>query len=342
MPLLRDAPVQMLDRVVIAGSQARRQRGSCSMLQLPDGELLLLYRLAVGRDRSPNGATMITRSRDGRNWEEPVPVFAIPGWDCCGMSGFRLLPDRSILLFLSQMKLTPVKGMVSKISATRTFLTRSTDGGHSWTELSDELKIFPAITEFWGHGPVMRLDDGRLLFGVIGTQFEYERWASAVVYSRDNGQTFQDLRIIANESGPDYCDNDILRLDDGRLLALIRTEQPPFDCFESYSEDDGWTWSPIRPAGFKAGGMTLLRLRSGMILCAHRDREPGRPGVAFYVTEDNGERWRYVGQVYEGTHWYCGYVDFAHMADGTLFCTYFTSLQDGNSEVQGVFLRDLT
>ena len=66
MPLLSDAPLEQLDRVVIAGSEARRQRGSNNMLQLPDGKLLLIYRLAVGKDRLPNGAVMLTRSPDGR------------------------------------------------------------------------------------------------------------------------------------------------------------------------------------------------------------------------------------------------------------------------------------
>ncbi|MBI2193846.1 MAG: exo-alpha-sialidase [Planctomycetes bacterium] len=342
MALLRDAPLEMLDRVVIAGSPARRQRGSTSMLQFPSGELLLLYRLAVGVNRSSNGAVMITRSKDGNTWEEAVPIYAQPGWDCGGMSGFRLLPDQSVVLFLARMRVTPVSGMISKITETHTYQTRSADGGHTWTELSEEIRVFPAITEFWGHGPVMKLDDGRLLLGVIGTQFEYERWASAVVTSTDNGRSFHDLRIIADRPGPDFCDNEIIRLADGRLLAIIRTEQPPFDAYQSYSSDDGWTWSPVQPTGFKAGGMTLLRLRSGLILCAHRDREPGRPGVAFYITEDSGGHWRYIGQVYAGTHWYCGYVDFATFPDGRIFCTYFTSLENGNSEVHGVWLKDLT
>lgn len=342
MSLLNDAPLELLDRVVIAGGEARRQRGSCNMLQLPGGELLVIYRHAVGKNRMPNGAVMLTRSTDGHNWDEAIPLYASPGWDCGGLSGMRLLPDNSIIMFLAQMAVTPVEGMVSEISTTHTFMTRSTDGGHSWSQFGDAIRLFPAITEFWGHGPVLQLVDGRLLFGVIGTQKGYSQWTSAVVYSSDNGDSFHDLSIIADEPGPDYCDNDIIRLEDGRLLALIRTEQPPFDCWQSYSDDDGRTWSPITRTGFKAGGMTLLRLRDGSIISAHRDREPDRPGVAIYHTTNNAESWRYAGQIYEGTHWYCGYVNFATMPGGTLFCSYFTSLEDGNSEVQGAFLRDLT
>lgn len=343
MPLHTDAPIEIVDRVVIAGGPARRQRGTPTMVQLPNGDLLLGYRLGVGRDRMPNGVLMLTRSADeGRTWDEPIPFYAMPGWDCCGLSGLRLLPDGSLILFAARMRLTPVGGMVSKISETHTYLSRSIDNGHTWSEFEPEINVFPAITEFWGHGPIMQFADGRLILGVIGTQFEYERWASAVVFSSDDCRSFHDLTIIADTPGYDFCDNDFIRLDDGRLLAVIRTEQPPFEMYQSYSADDGRTWTPVQPCGFKAGGPALWRLRSGAILCVYRDREPGRPGVACSVTEDDGQTWRYLGQLYEGTHWHCGYPDIVQLPDGRLFCSYYTSLDDGNSEVQGVYLRDRT
>jgi hypothetical protein len=47
-----------------------------------------------------------------------------------------------------------------------------------------------------------------------------------------------------------------------------------------------------------------------------------------------------MGMLYEGTHWHCGYPDFARLSDGTIFCSYYTSVVKGNSEVQGVYLRE--
>ncbi|MBI2193847.1 MAG: exo-alpha-sialidase [Planctomycetes bacterium] len=340
MPLEKNGPIEILERTVVAGGGPPRQRDFCSMASLPDGELLVAYRQGVGPDRASNGAILLTRSRDGRTWEEPVPVFAEPGWDCAGMSGLRLLPDQSVVLFAGKFKVTPGQGMVSQLNHGHCFLARSEDGGRTWSELSPEIRLFPDFTDFTAHGVVPLTRDGRLILGVVGSRAGYSGWATGVVTSSDSCRSFRDLVVIADDPNLECCDNDILRLDDGRLLAVIRSEKTPFNACQSTSEDDGRTWTPVRPTGFQAGGMTLLRLRSGDLLCAHRDRAPGRPGVSFQLSKDQGQTWRFIGQIYEGTHWFCGYVDFVPFPGGRIFCTYFTSLRNGNSEVQGVWLRD--
>jgi hypothetical protein len=351
MSLTNDAPLEIVDRFVIVGgtqrhpggSRARRQRGFTSLVQLPNEDLLLTYRLGVGRDRTANGVQMLTRSTDGgQTWDEPIPVFAQPGWDCFGMAGLKLLPDGTVLLFLGRSRTRPGVGLETKaFIGLETFVTRSTDHGHTWSDLSGPLKIFPGITEFFGCAQVPQLEDGRLMLGVIGTPAGYADWASAIIYSSDNCQTFHDLTIIADTPGMDFCDNDLIRLDDGRWLAVIRTDQPPFESYQSYSADDGRTWSPVEPCGFKGQNPTLFRLPSGAIVCAYRDREPGRPGLSCSVTNDGGGTWHFIGQLYRGSHWHCGYANFAHLPDGRLFCSYYTSLVDGNSEVHGLYLREI-
>jgi hypothetical protein len=62
--------------------------------------------------------------------------------------------------------------------------------------------------------------------------------------------------------------------------------------------------------------------------------------VSCVVTTDGGATWRWVGQVYRSPDWFCGYPAVAPLTDDTFLCVYFTAIVGGNSEVQGVVLRD--
>lgn len=74
-----------------------------------------------------------------------------------------------------------------------------------------------------------------------------------------DGYSFSTPVIIANDPDRNYSDTDVVRLDDGRLLAVVREHVLRKSVF-SHSEDEGRTWSPIRYTGFKGSNLKLLRL----------------------------------------------------------------------------------
>ncbi len=200
----------------------------------------------------------------------------------------------------------------------------SRDGGATWSELESEIRLFPYWTELYGTSNPLPIADGKLLWGCIGTTGRDAGWQAGVVVTGPKGEGFADPVIIAAAPDREYGDLDLVRLDDGRLLAVIR-EFTVKDAVYSHSSDEGSTWTPIRLTGFKAANIKLIRLRSGAILCAYRDEDPARPGVSCSVSDDGGESWRFVGQLYAagsdqtdlpGSP--CGYPDLVSLGDGQL------------------------
>jgi hypothetical protein len=344
--LLPDAPIEVVDRVVVAGDPPARRRYGTSLRRLTNGDLLACYHESAGPENRNDGAAVIVRSRDeGRTWDHPVALYAEPGWHCGPVSGLKVLPDGTVLAVVGKLQRTlsleTTYGL--EMSRTATFVTRSTDHGQTWSELTSIDGFWPYFTEMYGTSDPLVLTDGRLLFCIQGTrEINGHGWEAAVTTSADGGQTFSRPVIIATSPTIDFNDTALTRLDDGRILAVIRTEQPPYPAYQTYSADDGATWSDPAPAGFLGGTPCLYRLRDGGLVCFYRDREPGRPGVSCVVTADGGTTWRWIGQIYRSTDWFCGYPTVAPLSADTFLCVYFTAIVDGGSEVRGAFLRDRT
>ena len=144
-----------------------------------------------------------------------------------------------------------------------------------------------------------------------------------VAFSSDGGRTFPELSTVASNrsEGRLFNETDILRLHDGRFLAIIREQTPPEWSFQSYSDDDGSTWTTAEQVNFKGHCPCLFQLRSGAILCAYRDREHGRSGLSVSISEDDGANWRWVGQLYSGANWDCAYPVIVRLPDDRIFCS---------------------
>ncbi len=59
-------------------------------------------------------------------------------------------------------------------------------------------------------------------------------------------------------------------------------------------------------------------------------------------SRDNGNSWRWIGQIYQSPDWFCGKPSVIQLSEDELFLTYYTAVVDGNSDIMGVYLRDLT
>jgi hypothetical protein len=77
--------------------------------------------------------------------------------------------------------------------------------------------------------------------------------------------------IIATSPTIDFNDAALIRLADDRILAMIRSENPPFHAYRSYSADKGVTWTPPATSGLFGQTLSVYRLGSGAIACFFRD-----------------------------------------------------------------------
>lgn len=331
--------MRVLERVLIAGGSEPRSRALTGVQLLPNGDLLVGYRLASchvmgDHDMIDDGAVVTKRSLDGgRTWSEPHPVAALPGWDCSGGNRMVLTPDGDLVMFVMQARRvgTP-ESHVHPI--------RSTDGGRTWGPMGEELALFGAFTEPHAMDRALITTEGDWMLPIYGADEPGGNTYAAVAFSSDMGRTWDNKTVVARSSKFIFYEPAIARLSDSRFMAVIRTQASPFDSYQAYSSDEGKTWTEPRPLPFQGQTPFLFQLDSGAIACFYRDRDPQLPGVSVSVTTDGGNEWTYAAQVYRGTDWNCGYPSVVRLPDGRLFCVYYSCYEGFNSEVHGVYLSE--
>ena len=134
------------------------------------------------------------------------------------------------------------------------------------------------------YGRVQELADGRLMVPFYGTPADRRDEAqrlSAVVFSRDGGQSWPEYTMLCADQADAIrpSETDLLPLSDGRYLAIMRANARN-RLYRSYSADEGQTWTEPESTDMPGQSPALLRLESGAILCAYRDRTEGAPGLS--------------------------------------------------------------
>ena len=97
---LNDAsPLELVDGRALFRGTAIRQRMNGSLARLDNGRILLAFRLGTGPVRQNDGVVMLTYSDDdGVTWDEPRPLYAVPGSDTIPMGGLLHIVDEHLRL----------------------------------------------------------------------------------------------------------------------------------------------------------------------------------------------------------------------------------------------------
>jgi hypothetical protein len=338
MPTTTKSPLEIVDEVVIAGSPQNRHRSRAGMQLLPNGDLFVAYRVGWDMFEVPHGGVVGTWSKDGgRTWEDPLPLAAEPGWDWFGAQRLCRLDDGSLLMMVGKARWGTDLFL--------TYSTRSRDGGRTWEEIGPKIAVFASFSEPYGQGVTHGLPDNQIILGFHGSDQPGAPSIAGVAISSDAGRSWSAPVVIASQPEVNFREADLIRLDDGRILTVLRTDQPPYESFQSLSDDNGRAWTPITKTGFKGHCPRLFQLRHG-ILCVYRDMEPTRPGISYSVTYDNGHMWHDGGSLYASPGAYsgwasaCGYPAVVRLPGGEILCVFHTDFVDENSDIRGLLLRD--
>ena len=105
--LLPDSPLEFIDARTLFASGTRVRRHFGGLHTLPSGRLLLTFMFGT-MPRTNDGGTMIASSDDhGVTWSEPMPLYAVPGWDSFPNGGVRRVAGDRIRLFVGQYRFAP-------------------------------------------------------------------------------------------------------------------------------------------------------------------------------------------------------------------------------------------
>ena len=207
-----------------------------NVVRAADGALMAVWFSGAKEGADDVVIRCARRDPQTREWSVPATVADHRGVPCWNPV---LVParDGSVTLYYKAAKLIP---------DWEGFWMRTTDGGAAWTESRPLPKGFL--------GPIrcraLALRDGSLLFGSsTESAAEGRPWRAhfeVLSHPADPSDAAAWQRVTAPPGEPPFnaIQPSVVRLPDGRLLALVRTREKVVA--ETSSRDEGRTWSPLR------------------------------------------------------------------------------------------------
>lgn len=285
-----------------------RSSAFTSLTRLDNGDLLVAFRTATGRD-TPDGRLRIMRSRDtGHTWEtlHPGLTATIDGIEGNLYAGYftELAPDRLLGTFVwvdrSNPELSFVNPETAGILPMRALLAESPDGGETWGDFRDvdlRPQVGCAVT-----GPVFSLP-GNVLALPYESWKEYDdtspgKHVASLRLSFDSGATWPEMAPVAAD--PDartfYWDQRIGRHPEtGQLVAMFWTHDrdagADIDNHIARGSPDGRDWSTPISAGWRGQHCQPLPIGGDRLvaLYVHRHDPPSLRAVR---SEDFGRTWQ--------------------------------------------------
>jgi len=202
-------------------------------------------------------------------------------------------------------------------------IVRSYDNGETWEAQPQLIQPAPDA-KFACSSPILELPGGDLILPLYFSR-QGRPTKTGLVRSSDRGKTWGDFTVIDADSEHEHdSEPHIIRLPDGRLFTTMR----PCMC-QSYSSDNGRTWTPAEPTGFQGHAPYHLVTSDGLLLCAHR-----LPGTALHISTDLGRTWKgpFVIDDVPGA-----YPSMVELPDGTIFCVYYE--EGGGSSIRATRFR---
>jgi hypothetical protein len=316
--------------------------------ELPDGQLVVVCREGDAHV-CPRGRIVLTRSRDGgKTWSPREVVFESPS-DERDPAILGLADGTLVVSFNTWDSWRDSPALRRKYPAetarmekdgwgkySGSWLVVSNDGGRTWSDR----RRGPAI--FSPHGPVVG-PQGALYWIGEGA----ERNCSVVTIHRtaDLGKTWQRYAEVCYgpswseaHSGQYWDEPNLLFLPDGRAIATFRVEHLDGHVWQSYSADEGksWTWPKSLPVwGFP---QQLCRLADGRVLMAYGyRREP--LGVRASLSRDGGRTYDLAREIvfrHDGRDHDLGYPYTIQLRNGRVFTVYYFHAKGANCSIEGV------
>jgi hypothetical protein len=179
---------------------------------------------------------------------------------------------------------------------------------------------------------VTELADGRLLCPVAWTRDVASdgRFESRCYWSDDGGQTWASGTTSVGVSKRGAMEPEVLELDDGRVLMIVRTQLG--EIYTSYSTDRGETWSAAEPWGVRSpeAPATLRRIpATGDLLLIWNPRYDANAGhggrrtpLVAAISQDEGRTWNAPRILEERSDQQYAYTSVAFVEDRVLLSYY--------------------
>jgi sialidase-1 len=331
-------------------SNGFRHLHPADLVQLQNGELLMMTREAT-EHISNDGDVVMLRSKDGgRTWGQKQVIAAIKDVDereGCGVQ----LRDGTIVMGIFFNSLYREDGSYTFARDEQSkkllehgkrylgaYVITSKDNGHTWSEPNYiDTKGMPYSNLEGPTDAPIEMPDGSILMGLIGysPQGDPGNRAAVMVRSTDKGKTWKHLSTMANDPGGalgGFMEPGIVRTKSGRIVTALRNHAPENAIWVTYSDDDGKSWAPVRKTDMIGHPVDLIQLSDGRLMATYglrKGRHPLPSGIRVCFSSDNGETWDIATEIQirkDFLNLDIGYPESIQLADSTILTVYYYNL----------------
>jgi predicted neuraminidase len=164
---------------------------------------------------------------------------------------------------------------------------------------------------------ILRLSNGNLIMPLYHESLRY----SFFMRSTDKGRTWQEAGKIISRPGNEQPA--LVELDDGGIMALMRTWGRNGNIWQAESHDEGITWSDAQKMIFPnpSSAIDMIRLGNGHLVLAFNNSGKKRTPLTIALSEDQGKTWPYLRnlEVSEGRF---SYPSLVQSSDSLIHITY--------------------
>ncbi len=287
--------------------------------------VIVVYRAGGGHMGIGGRLEAVTSSDGGQTWRKPTIVADGPKDDRNPAVGVTRSGDIVVAYHVNGNYAGP-KEYVPQKGDFATALTRSSDGGRTWTE-PYPLNL-PSFNGMSPYGQTFHMTDGSLAMPIYGMPKRDEdkipgatKDASYLIRSRDGGKTWGEPIAIA----PEMNETAFTYTRDGTLVAVMRSAENGA-LYVTRSPNEGKSWSEhehlvqIRPA-------CITRLSTHQLLVVYGYRK--HPfGVRGLIGDPSGTNWRHDRElVFDDTlgNGDCGYPSTVRLDNGRMLTVYYST-----------------
>lgn len=279
--------------------------------KLSDGRIMTIFRSAKQHVPSATNIPTLYQTysyNNGSTWTQPTKI-ALKTVDGTALTSNGVSDPGLIVPTSGPLAGRPILTYFEKTpGATTARVVVATDkSGASWgTPQQLNLNMSSTYTS----SPVVQLSDSTFIVAAYGGISGYNIGSRSVRMTW-NGSSFT-LSDVANialtQDGRWFTEPNIVKINDGRLMALIRTDKNTQQAkiYKAYSSDGGKTWTGLSPAFNGWGNPHVSRLANGKLVATYRHATGtanppvyGQLWAVYRTSSDNGATWS--GEVKYGT-----------------------------------------